>query len=110
MKGTHNKKRMLVLDTEGLDTRLGQHRSCKSLLFILFPFCSLHLSWEGGEVKKNKKAHCDPLLTIVSDPREGEALRGYLTSECIRKPRGEPESSSRSREGWFKRVGLKKEG
>lgn len=61
-------------------------------------------------MKKNKEAHCDPLLTIVSDPREGEALRCYLTSECIRKPRGEPESSSRSREDWFKRVGLKKEG
>lgn len=55
---------MLVLDAEGLETRLGQHQSCKSLLFILLPACSLHLSWEGGEVKKSKVAHCDPLLTI----------------------------------------------
>ena len=55
---------MLVLDTEGLETRLGQHQSCKSLLFILLPACFLHLSWEGGEEKKSKVAHCDPLLTI----------------------------------------------
>lgn len=64
MKATCDKKRILVSDTEGLGTRLGQHQLCKRLPFhptsILLPSLVL-----GKELKWGKDSHYNPLLPII---------------------------------------------
>lgn len=83
MKATHDKNRMLVSDTEGLGTRLGQHQLCKPSPFhptsILLPSLVL-----GKELNWGKDSRYDALLTIsFKSQARGEPWK--LTPECVRR-------------------------